>query len=276
MTLVEHIRELRKRLFRACLAILAGAIAGFFVAPQVQEILQAPYCDFFTGGVPGAKCPFNTGTPLDQFMLNLKLALYGGLILAGPVWLYQLWAFIAPGLHKRERRYTYAFAAIATPLFAGGSALGYYLASRSMEFFLGLSKEITVTTDLLGYFDFITSVMLLFGAGFEFPLIVAMLNAAGVVSARRLLGWWRVAVFLMFLFAAIVTPTPDPFNMTILALCMAALYFVAVGFAFLNDRRRARRSAYADLSDDEVSPLEPVSPVDGPNWGQPHDPDERR
>src|SRR5213075_3168345 len=97
------------------------------------------------------------------------------------------------------------------------------------------------------------------GAGFEFPLIVAMLNFAGIVSARRLLSWWRVAVFLMFVFAALVTPTPDPFNMTILALCMAVLYFAAVGVAFLNDRRKSRRAQYAGLNDDEASPVEPVS-----------------
>jgi sec-independent protein translocase protein TatC len=267
MTLIEHLRELRTRLFKASLAIVAGGIAGFLVAKPVRAFMEAPYCNYFTGGVPGAKCPFNTGGPLDQFMLNLKIALYIGLVIAAPIWLYQLWAFIAPGLHKRERKFGYAFAAIATPLFAGGFALGYVLVSRSMPWFLDMSENVTVTTDLLGYFDFVTGVMLLFGVGFEFPLILGMLNFAGVVSARKLLSWWRISVFLMFLFAAIVTPTPDPFNMTILALCMSALYFAAVGIAFLNDRRRARRAQYQDLNDDEASPIEPVSPVDAPTWG---------
>jgi sec-independent protein translocase protein TatC len=116
--------------------------------------------------------------------------------------------------------------------------------------------------NLDGYFDFVTGVMLLFGAAFEFPLIVVMLNFAGVLSARRLFGWWRIAVFLMFLFAALVTPTPDPFGMTALALCMAVLYFAAVGVAAINDRRRARRDSYAQLADDEVSPLDDVQPID--------------
>jgi sec-independent protein translocase protein TatC len=204
---------------------------------------------------------------LDLFMLKLKIALYVGLVIAAPIWLYQLWAFIAPGLHKRERRFGYIFAAVATPLFAAGFALGYVLVSRSMQYFLGLSDTITVTVNLDGYFSFVTGVMLLFGAGFEFPLVVAMLNFAGLVSARRLLGWWRVAIFLMFLFAALVTPTPDPFNMTILAVCMAVLYFAAVGVAFLNDRRRNRRSLYAGMGDDEASRIEPVSPVDSSTWG---------
>jgi len=266
MTLIEHIRELRKRLFRACLGILLGAIVGYIVAPSIAHIITDPYCNFVTAhGAP--KCTFNSTSPLDQFMLNLKIALYAGLVLSAPIWLYQLWAFIAPGLHKRERRYGYSFAAVATPLFAGGFVLGYVLVSRSMQWFLGINPDFSVTVDLGGYFDFVTGVMLLFGVGFEFPLLVAMLNFAGLVSAKKLLSWWRIAIFLMFLFAALVTPTPDPFNMTILAACMGVLYFGAVGVAFLNDRRRARRNPYSTLNDDEVSPIEPVSPVDAPNWG---------
>ncbi len=225
MTLIEHLRELRTRLFRACVSIVIGTIAGYFVAGEVQKILTDPYCNYMIAHAATHSCAMNMTSVLDAFMLKLKIALYVGLVLAAPFWLYQLWAFIAPGLHKRERRYGYIFAGIATPLFAAGFALGYVLVSRSMQYFLGLSGDISVTVNLDGYFSFVTGVMLLFGAGFEFPLIVAMLNFAGLVSARRLLGWWRVAIFLMFLFAALVTPTPDPFNMTILAACMAVLYF---------------------------------------------------
>jgi sec-independent protein translocase protein TatC len=267
MTLIEHIRELRTRMLRACIAIVIGTIAGYFVAGRVRDFITAPYCNYMQTRNPGHACQMVAGSVLDPFMLNLKIALYVGLVIAAPFWLYQLWAFIAPGLHRRERRFTYIFAVVATPLFAAGFVLGYLLISRSMKYFLGLSGNILISVDLQGYFGFVTGVMLLFGAGFEFPLIVAMLNFAGVVSARRLLGWWRVAIFLMFLFAALVTPTPDPFNMTILALCMAVLYFAAVGVAFLNDRRRSRRALYADLADDEASTIEPVSPVDAPTWG---------
>ena len=266
MTLIEHIRELRTRLFRACIAILVGALIGYLVSVRVQHWITAPYCSFsLSHGAP--KCSFNLNGPLDQFMLQLKISLYVGLVLAAPFWLYQLWAFVAPGLHRRERRYTYAFAAAAAPLFAIGFYLGFLLVSRSMVFFLGMNSQYIVTVNLDGYFEFVTGVMLLFGAAFEFPVLVAMLNFAGLVSAKRLLGWWRIAIFLMFFFAAVVTPTPDPFGMTILGLCMAVLYFGAVGIAFLNDRRRARRQPYANLNDDEVSPIEPVSPVDSSAWG---------
>lgn len=278
MTLIEHIRELRSRLFKACLGILVGAIAGFVVAADIQEFMTAPYCDFYQAQTnnAGTSCGFNATSVLDPFLLKLKIALYVGLVLAAPIWLYQLWAFIAPGLHKRERRYGYLFAAVATPLFAGGFALGFYLVSRSIPFFLGLNPSIAMTVNLDGYFEFVTGVMLLFGVGFELPLILLMLNIAGVVSAKKLLGWWRIAVFLFFLFAALVTPTPDPFNMTILALCMSVLYFAAVGVAFLIDARRGRRNEFASVGDDDMSPLEPVSPVDAPQWGSSYDDDSRR
>jgi sec-independent protein translocase protein TatC len=266
MTLIEHIRELRTRLFRACIAIVVGAVIGYLVSTRVQSWIIAPYCNFSLSH-GATRCSFNLNGPLDQFMLQLKISLYVGLVLSAPFWLYQLWAFVAPGLHRRERRYSYGFAAVAAPLFAVGFYLGFVLVSRSMVFFLGLNPDFNVTVNLDGYFEFVTGVMLLFGAAFEFPVLIAMLNFAGLVSAKRLLGWWRIAVFLMFFFAAVVTPTPDPFNMTILGLCMAVLYFGAVGIAFLNDRRRARRQQYANLSDDEASPIEPVSPVDSSAWG---------
>jgi len=269
MTLIEHIRELRTRLFRACIAIVIGTVIGYLVSTRVQGFITKPYCDFsISHGAP--RCSFNLNGPLDQFMLQLKVSLYVGLVLAAPFWLYQLWAFVAPGLHRRERRYSYAFAAVAAPLFAVGFYLGFVLVSRSMVFFLGLNPTYNVTVNLDGYFEFVTGVMLLFGAAFEFPVLIAMLNFAGIVSAKRLLGWWRIAIFLMFFFAAVVTPTPDPFNMTILGLCMAVLYFAAVGVAFLNDRRRARRNQYSNLNDDEASPIEPVSPVDSSTWGSPY------
>lgn len=269
MTLIEHLRELRSRLFKACVAIVIGGVLGYLVAERVQQFMNKPYCDYYRSLHPDADttCGFNVTSVLDPFLINLKIALYIGLIIAGPIWLYQLWAFIAPGLHRRERRYTYAFAAVATPLFAGGFVIGFLLVSRSVPFLLGISTSYTTTVNLDGYFDFVTSVMLLFGLGFELPLVVVMLNLSGLVTAKRLLSWWRVAVFLMFLFAALVTPTPDPFNMTVLALCLAVLYFAAVGVAFINDHRRGRRNPYAGLNDDEISPIEPVSPVDAPRHG---------
>jgi sec-independent protein translocase protein TatC len=254
MTLVEHIRELRSRLFKASLGVLVGLGVGIYFAEPVQAFINGPYCDFKGDQV----CQFNATSPVDPFLLSLKIGLYVGLLIASPIWLYQLWAFIAPGLHRRERRFTYAFTAVAVPLFAAGAFLAFFVVTKSLVFFLGMAKgHYEINVDLTGYFDFVTGVMLLFGAAFEFPLVLLMLNFAGVLTARRMLGWWRVAIFLMFVFAAIVTPTPDPFGMTALAAAMALLYLIAVAVAYVNDRRRARRDAiYAGLDDDEISPLE--------------------
>jgi sec-independent protein translocase protein TatC len=255
MTLFEHLRELRGRLFKAVLGAFLGAAVGYFFSEHLIHFLIAPYCNYQQGVAPGTKCTVAGNGPLDPFLNQLKVSLYFGLLISSPIWLYQLWAFIAPGLHRRERRYTYVFAAVAAPLFAGGVVLAHFVVAKSLHIFLG-SGNFLVVVSLNGYFSFITKMMLLFGAAFEFPLLVVMLNMVGIVSGRKLLGWWRPAIFLMFLFGAIVTPTPDPFSMSILAGCMAVLYFAAVGFALINDKRRNRHRSYANLDDDETSPLE--------------------
>lgn len=269
MTLMDHLRELRSRLFKASLGVLLALIGGMFFAERVLNFLTEPYCEYkatLPGYDPAQACQFNTNSPVDVFMLNLRVALFIGLIVSAPIWLYQLWAFIAPGLHKHERRYTYYFAAVAGPLFIIGAVLAHFVISKSLEFFLGLSNTYEITVNLSDYFDFVTGVMLLFGAGFEFPLVIVLLNVIGIASAKRLLGWWRIAVFLVFLFCAIVTPTPDPFGMTALAVPMIALFFGAVGFAFLNDKRRAKKnSEWENLDPDEASVIEePVEDIGEP------------
>jgi len=262
MTLIEHIRELRNRLFWASLGLVVGLIVGFILANWVFSILKGPYCSLnssWTGDHVGAgKCDFVVLAATDGLILKLKIALWVGLIVGAPVWLYQLWAFIAPGLHRHERKWAYVFVGIAAPLFAGGVVLAYFVIKHSLAFIqtagiLGVTSKLEVTS----YVGFVTNMLLLFGVAFEFPLILLMLNFTGVVSARKLLGWWRIVVFLSFAFAAIATPDPGPFGMTLLALCMVVLYMAATGVAFLNDRRRGRgREIYADLDDDEISPLE--------------------
>lgn len=273
MSLMDHIRDLRNRLLKASLAVLVGLMVCFAFAEQIQGLINAPYCDFYAdiwvdegNDLADFHCEFNTVGPLDNFLLYLKIALFAGVLVSSPVWLFQLWAFIAPGLHKHERKYTYAFVAVAAPLFVAGATLGFFVISKSLQFFLQLSDDYSLTVDLTGYFDFVTNVMLLFGAGFQFPLVVVLLNVIGIASAKRLLSWWRVATFLVFLFCAIVTPTPDPFGMTFLALPMVGLYFAAVGFAFLNDKRRARKDAdWDNLDPDEASEIDVTpSPIPEP------------
>nr|BFE56639.1 twin-arginine translocase subunit TatC [Dactylosporangium thailandense] len=283
MTLLEHLRELRTRLFRACLAILIGTIAAWWLAEPVLHFIQNPYCQLMehkaieaaaNKALPaGWKCPFVQLGVTDVLVLKLKISLWVGLILSGPVWLYQLWAFIAPGLHRNERRWAYLFGGLAGPLFAAGAYLSFLVVSEGLIFLLSITDDsITTTLEITRYVDFVTGMMLVFGLAFEFPLGVMLANIAGIITGRRLLGWWRFAVMITFIFAAIATPTADPFGMSALALALSALYFASVGFAILNDRRRGRnRPVYAGIGDDEVSslddyevePVEAASPIDG-------------
>ncbi|MEU4244125.1 twin-arginine translocase subunit TatC [Actinoplanes sp. NPDC026619] len=283
MTLIDHIRELRNRLFLASLGLIVGLVVGFILSNWVFDRLKQPYCALPSSWALHADgtqyCDFVVLGVGDGLMLRLKIALWVGIIVGAPVWLYQLWAFIAPGLHRHERKWAYLFVAIAAPLFVVGAVLAYLVVGHSLAFImeagvLGESTKLEVSS----YIGFVTSMLLLFGAAFEFPLILLMLNFTGVVTARRLLSWWRVVIFLSFAFAAIATPDPGPFGMTLLAACMCLLYFIAVGVAFINDRRKGRgKEIYAELDDDTISPLEddrvpvgasdPVemaSPIDAP------------
>ncbi|MFF5083924.1 twin-arginine translocase subunit TatC [Actinoplanes sp. NPDC000266] len=284
MTLMDHIRELRNRLFVASLGLVVGLIVGFILSKWVFHLLEEPYCR-----LPSSQAVRADGTQYcdwvvlgvgDTLLLRLKIALWVGLIVGAPVWLYQLWAFIAPGLHRHERKWAYVFVAISVPLFVAGAVLAYLVVGHSLAFImeagvLGESTKLEVSS----YIGFVTNMLLIFGAAFEFPLILLMLNFTGVVSARKLAGWWRIVVFLSFAFAAIATPDPGPFGMTLLAACMILLYWIAVGVAFLNDKRKGRgKELYAELDDDEISPLaddrvpvgasdpiEAPTPIEGPS-----------
>jgi sec-independent protein translocase protein TatC len=262
MTLIDHVRELRNRLFWASLGVVAGLIVGFIVSGWVFDILKEPYCSLDTSWVVNSSgqrvCNFVVLGVVDPLILKLKIALWVGLILGAPVWLYQLWAFIAPGLHRHERKWAYVFVAIAAPLFAGGAVLAYFVVKHSLAFIqeagiLGVTSQLEVGA----YIGFVTNMLLLFGVAFEFPLVLLMLNFTGVVSASKLLSWWRVVVFLSFAFAAIATPDPGPFGMSLLAACMIVLYLIATGVAFINDKRRGRgKEIYEGLDDDQLSPIE--------------------
>jgi len=266
MTLLEHLRELQKRLFRASLAIVAGFFVGLWFRTPVLDLLNKPYCDVAyrlaardkTADLTNFKCQFVQLSPGDVFVLQMKVALWVGIIVAAPFWLYQLWAFVAPGLHKHERRWAYWFVGLAAPLFALGAVLAYVVISKGLYFLLtfGTGNNIHTTLEITKYISFITGMILIFGVAFEFPLVILLLNFSGVVSGRKMLGWWRVAVFVFFAFAAVATPTPDPFGMSLFALCLTALYFAAVGAALINDRRRRLRNPNSRLSDDEIEPID--------------------
>ena len=270
MTLLDHLRELRSRLFKAALGIVAGFCVGMALGKWVLSLLKQPYCDvakqlasqhLHKGEVLSSswQCPLVMLNATDGIVLWMQAALWIGIILSAPIWLYQLWAFVAPGLHRNERRWAYLFAGIAAPLFAAGAVLAFVVVGRGLQFLLKFNFGATTTLEIKGYFSFITGLILLFGLAFEFPLLVMLFNIAGIATYKRLLGWWRIAVFVFFAFSAIAIPTGDPFTMSALGLGLTALYFGAVLFAYINDKRRdrRRREMFGDVGDDEISPLEP-------------------
>ncbi|WP_100444320.1 twin-arginine translocase subunit TatC [Glycomyces xiaoerkulensis] len=269
MTLMEHLQDLRTRMVIAILVVLAGTALAMMISKDVIEFLSQPYCNAQVEGANVQEseevlCDFALNSPVSHIGLYLKVSLYMALVATSPVWLYQLWAFIAPGLHRAERRYAYTFISVAAPLFIGGAALAYFVVSHGLQFILLLQEGtgFKVVLNLENYINFYLAVMIVFGLGFEFPLIMLMLNVLGLVTAKRMLRWWRIVVFMSFLFTAVFTPTPDPFGMTALAISMLILYMAAVGIAYLNDKRRG---VYDDpeWADDEAGDIGSPDDVGG-------------
>ncbi|GAA1009132.1 membrane protein [Streptomyces sp. F-3] len=265
MPLAEHLRELRNRLAKAVLAIVVGGIAAAFFYQEIINLLTEPVqrsvgCSkSFTELAEqkeGACGNITVEGLLGPFTLMIKVALTAGVVLACPVWLYQLWAFIAPGLHKHEKRYSLAFVGAGFPLFLAGAYFSYHVLPAAASVLLDFTPDGAVNLLPLGdLLNLVTRMVIVFGLSFELPLLLVMLNLTGAVTGRRMLGWWRAMVLGVTIFTAFATPTVDPVSMLALAVPIVLLYFLATGFALLNDRRRRLREA-AGPSDDEASELD--------------------
>ena len=261
MPLMDHIRELRSRLIKAMLGIAVGMAVGWYFFKPIWNFLTRPYCDIRINGHTGCHGGFGSTLVVngvfDGFFLHLKIAFIVALVISSPIWLYQLWAFIAPGLYSREKRWTWAFIGSAVPLFVLGGVFAYLAMGKAMGFFVsmippGVASPFTVDT----YLSYALAMLLIFGLAFELPLVMVIFNLAGVLTHQRFKKWRRLMIFAVFLFAAIATPSPDPFSMLLLAIPCVVLVEAAEVFAWLNDRRRARRpDPYEGLADDEISPL---------------------
>ena len=262
MPLLDHLRELRTRVVKMALALAAGMTAGFVFFGQAWHVIERPLCSATIRGHSGCRTlgvnQLVLNGPLDAFYLRVKVALIVGVIVSAPVWLYQVWAFTAPGLHAREKRWGYIFLGAAIPLFGIGITACYLSLDRSMHYLLGLTPGGAANLIQVDqYLSFVMAMMLAFGLAFEVPLLIVMLNLAGILTHQRFRKWRRVIIFGVFLIAGMANPSPDPITMLILGGGCVALVEVAEFIVWTNDRRRARLhpDPYAGLADDELSPL---------------------
>jgi sec-independent protein translocase protein TatC len=268
MPLMDHLRELRNRLLKSIIVLVVGMIVALVFTNQTLNLVARPFCSAVINGHTGCH---QVGDQLiissifDGFFLRIKVAFFFALIGTCPVWLYQLWAFIAPGLYSREKKWAYLFTATAVPFFVGGAVLAYVVMDRGLRYLLGLAPQNTLVLPswdtYLGYF---TGMLVGFGIVFELPLVIVMLNMAGILTHERFRKWRRVLIFCIFLIAGIVNPSPDPWTMLLLGGIAVALVEIAEVFVYFNDKRRARLNPdpYAGLADDELSPVEPSERVD--------------
>ena len=260
MPLREHLRELRRRLVISGVAILAGSIVGWIYYVQIFDVISQPIQDVVNeAAAQGRDVRLVMSGVTDAFMLQVKVAVITGLVLSSPVWIYQLWAFVTPGLHPKERRWVYLLVAISIPLFLCGVLLAYVVMPKGLEVLLGFTPEnVGNYLPVDRYLSFFIRMVIVFGIGFLTPLFIVGLNLIGVLTGKTLAKAWRYIIFGVFVFAAVATPTGDPITMLLLAAPIMVLVGSAVVFALVNDRRRARNGAepdYDSFSDDEISPL---------------------
>jgi sec-independent protein translocase protein TatC len=264
MPLMEHIRELRNRVIKIAIVVTIGSVIGWFLYPHVFHFIEQPFCRLPAKerAIPGQHASGSCGHALvvtgifDAFFLQLQISIVTGVILASPVWLYQVWAFIAPGLYKRERRWAYYFVGAAVPLFAVGATIAYFAMTRGLQFLLGrVPAGVTPLITISTYLSYAEAMLAIFGIAFEMPLVFVLLNLAGVLTHARFRKWRRGIIFGVFAFAAIFTPSPDPLSMLLLAVPCVVLVEASEVFAWANDRRRARHGslAFPGLTDEEVA-----------------------
>lgn len=270
MPLKEHLLEFRNRLMIAAAAIVVGAIVGWIIYNPVHigawtyggiyKQLTYPF-DEYKASNPDSVVTLNFGNATSAFTTQLGLSIFTGVLISSPVWVWQIWAFILPGLTRRERRMSIGVFATALPLFLAGCFFAYQTLPKALLILFGFTPDDDKSSNIQqasDYFTFITRFILAFGLAWLLPVFLVGLCALGVLSGRTLKKSWRMAILLIFIASAVITPTPDPFTMFLLAGPLCALYFIALAICLVIDRRRVAAGEepdWSDLPDDQASPL---------------------
>ncbi|WP_367302648.1 twin-arginine translocase subunit TatC [Subtercola boreus] len=239
MSLGAHLVEFRKRIFRALLGVAIGAIIGWLLSDQILVALATPVNTITSTQGRGASLNF---TDVSQaFDLRLQIAITVGIVLSSPVWLYQIWAFLVPGLTRREKQYAVGFVLTAVPLFLAGCAAGWYVLPHMVSILTSFAPQDTTNIINAGtYYSFVLKLVVAIGIAFVLPVLLVLLNFAGILSATSILKSWRIAILVIILFCAIATPSADVFSMFLLAIPMIFLFYSAALIAWIHDRRKAR------------------------------------
>jgi sec-independent protein translocase protein TatC len=275
MSLIEHLYELRHRLALAAVAIVIGAILGFLwfatkvgPIPSLGTLMTDPYCALPAtqrASFTGKPCGLLQTQPFEAFTIRLKIGIAAGFVLTSPAWLYQIWSFITPGLYRKEKKFALTFVTCAVVLFTMGAVMAYLVFPTALKVLSSVGGGQFVTAfAATSYVSFMLNLLLIFGASFELPLLVVMLNRIGVLKYDKLKRWRRGMIFGLFVFAAFATPGQDPISMSALAGGLTLLLEVAIQLSRIHDRRKAQDrvdEGWDGLSDDEASPLHPAEPV---------------
>lgn len=243
MTLMEHIGEFRDRVVKSAMAIFFGSIIGWFVFPQILEFAKGPYCDIQPSE---DECLFLQTQVLEQFSIRLTVAGYTGLALAMPVILWQLWRFITPGLYPHEKRYAVPFVLSGVILFFLGAALAFWTVPRALAFLVGIGggDQFEPFFTASNYLSFLVKMMIGFGVGFEFPILLVFLQLARIVKPKHLASWRRYAVVAIVILVAVITPSGDPFSLAVLSVPMYIFYELSIIAGRILTRRKSSDQAH--------------------------------
>lgn len=260
MSLVEHLREFRNRLAVSLVFFVLATVAAYFFWQPIYQFLAAPYCDLKVSRDITGHCDLFVRQPLDAFLVRLRVSAIAGTVFSAPVWLYEVGAFITPGLHKRERRWAGGFLGAALVLFAAGVGMAYVTLSKGLQFLLNVGGAgVTPLLDISAYLGFVTLMFVAFGVAFEFPVVIVFANVVGLLSYERMKHWRRGMIVFNFVLAALITPSQDPFTFLAMAIPLCILYEVCIVVARVRaraERRRVLAAGLAGIPDDEASPLD--------------------